>query len=63
MIIEDQHIKLNTGYDGDFKVTITSIDGTELFSQNMRSKNQQIILKGFTLRKHKVTISPVQYIL
>jgi hypothetical protein len=53
-------IKLNTDYDGDFKVTILSEDGDVLFCQNMQSYNRQIILRGFSLKQHTVTLSPIK---
>ena len=56
------YIELKTDYDGDFKVTILSEEGNILFCQNMRSHNRKIILKGFTLSKHTVTLSPIQFI-
>lgn len=60
MILDKQthYIVLKTDYDGDFKVTILSEEGEVLFCQNMRSHNCQIILRGFTLKKHTVTLSP-----
>ena len=60
MIIDkqDQYIELRTSYDGDFKVTILSKNGAVLFCQNMRSHHKKIILKGFSLMEHSVTLSP-----
>ena len=55
------YIELQTDYDGDFKVTILSKQGELLFSQNIRSHNKKIILRGFTLKKHTVTLSPIQF--
>ncbi len=55
---QDHYIELKTDYDGDFKVTISSEDGEVLFCQNMQSHNKTIILKGFNLKKHSVTLSP-----
>lgn len=65
-MIVDKHtsyIELKTDYDGNFKVTILSEEGEVLFCQNMRSHNQQILLKGFSLKQHTVTLSPIQFIL
>lgn len=64
MTIDEQihYIELKTDYDGDFKVTILDKNGEVLFCQTMRSKNQQIILRGFTLNKHTVTLSPIHFI-
>jgi hypothetical protein len=55
---QDYYIELKTDYDGDFKVTILSEEGDILFCQDMRSHNRTIVLKGFNLTKHTVTISP-----
>ena len=54
------YIELKTDYDGDFKVTILSNNGDVLFCQNMRSHNRQITLRGFTLKQHTVTLSPIK---
>lgn len=64
MIIDKQthFIELKTDYDGDFKVTILSESGEVLFCEIMRSKNQQIILKGFSLKSHTVTLSPKSFV-
>lgn len=62
VVAKDSHyIKLQTDYDGDFKVTILSHNGEVMFCQTMRSHNQQIILRGFTLNLHTVTLSPIPF--
>ncbi|WP_299364961.1 hypothetical protein [Winogradskyella sp.] len=55
------YIELQTDYDGDFRVTILSKKGEVLFNQNIRSNNKRIVLKGFTLKQHTVTLSPIQF--
>lgn len=58
--INSNYIKLKTDHEGYFKVTITSKSGHILFSENISSDNKEILLKGFSLHLHTVTISPLK---
>jgi len=52
-------IALKTNDDGYFKVTISTKKGVVVFSETMLSSNSQIVLKGFSLKIHIITLSPV----
>ncbi|NRB82735.1 MAG: hypothetical protein HRU49_03025 [Winogradskyella sp.] len=56
---KDKTITLTTDYEGHFKLTITDRKGMLLCSEYICSKNQCIVLKGFSLNEHSVTIAPI----
>ncbi|MBV7269724.1 hypothetical protein [Winogradskyella luteola] len=56
-------IEITTDYDGDFRVTITTKEGEVVFSENLKSANKTIILKGFSLNDYSLNISPIPLIL
>lgn len=61
-MVTDQHtdfIALKTNDDGYFKVTISTKNGIVVFSETMLSSNSQIVLKGFSLKTHSITLSPI----
>ena len=55
---EDDYISIKTNSDDWFNVTIKDKSGSIIFSEIMRSFDKQIILKGFSLSKESITISP-----
>lgn len=58
--LDEQFIVLKTNFDGWFIVTIVNLTGTIIYSKAMRSHNKQIVLKGFSLEKESITISPLK---
>jgi len=58
--LDEAFIKLKTNQEGNFKVTISLIDGSVIFSEVLSSNNKEIILKGFSLHTHTVVISPIK---
>ena len=57
--LNSDFISLKTNEDGYFNVTITNLEGKIIFSEKMLSRNRQIILKGFSLKKNTVILSPL----
>ena len=58
--LKEQFIALKTDKDGVYRVRIADQKGQVIFSETMMSLNKQIILKGFSLEQHTITISPIK---
>ncbi len=58
--LKEQFIALKTDKDGVYTVRIANQKGQIIFSETMMSLNKQIVLKGFSLDQHTITISPIK---
>ncbi len=56
---QEDFIAIKTNYDGMFLVTIAQKNGDIIYKAPMYSNNKQILLEGFSLQEHSVTVSPL----
>lgn len=54
---QNDFITIKTNYDGMFLVTIRLKSGEVIYKESMCSNNQQILLEGFSLQEHSVTVT------